>query len=323
MRRRGRTASGFRSWLVANRYEAEGGDGVKVTFHGAKGLEWPWIDVVGLEAVSSARPGDDDGGGGRGVPAVRRGGDAGADVLNLSWASTRRWSTPSRARDVPLSTSSSSPRSRELVDTACRWTAEHLAAMRRRCGATRRRRLDRQPGAFASARGTTPDPTPWPCRRRSAPVRGVRRASRAIDRRSSSTVSTVTPLVLRVRWRFSRRCHRRREAYPSRAPPWVEESSDDIVVVAGVVPHGPGPRPGSVSPHGEHRSRPTATGSVRVVEGDLRVRHRSSGARSSEPSCPGWRRTRRRRTDRRGLRGRRDQGRPTPPNGVTRTYGRL
>ena len=132
---------GFRSWLIANRDEAEGGDGVSVlTFHGAKGLEWPRIHVVGLEAglvpLARATTAEAEAEERRlFYVAVTRA----ADVVNLSWASTRRFGAakPSARRPsrylVELA-----PVLRELVDTARPVDGrEHLAAMRATLAARR------------------------------------------------------------------------------------------------------------------------------------------------------------------------------------------
>ena len=43
-------AAGFRAWLVQEADDTIGGDGVElVTFHGAKGREWPAVHIVGVE----------------------------------------------------------------------------------------------------------------------------------------------------------------------------------------------------------------------------------------------------------------------------------
>lgn len=99
-------ATGFRSWLAANRDDLDGGDGVALrTFHGAKGLEWRVVHVVGIEdglvplsrAVTSEAEAEE-----RRLfyVAITRA----ERMLRLSWAATRAFSadaTPARRRPSP------------------------------------------------------------------------------------------------------------------------------------------------------------------------------------------------------------------------------
>jgi ATP-dependent DNA helicase UvrD/PcrA len=137
----GSDAAGFRSWLVANRDDAEGGDAVSlVTFHGAKGLEWPRVHVVGLEAglvpLARATTAEAEAEERRlFYVAVTRA----ADVLHLSWASTRGigGARPRARRPSPYLVELA-PVLRELVEDAQPADGrEHLAAMRAALAARR------------------------------------------------------------------------------------------------------------------------------------------------------------------------------------------
>jgi DNA helicase-2/ATP-dependent DNA helicase PcrA len=127
-------AAGFRSWLIANRDELDGGDAVAVrTFHGAKGLEWPLVHVIGVEAglVPLARATTPEAEAEERrlfYVAVTRA----ERTLRLSWAATRRFggSEPMARRPSPY-LAEVAPVLHELVDAARPVDGRaHLAAMR-------------------------------------------------------------------------------------------------------------------------------------------------------------------------------------------------
>jgi DNA helicase-2/ATP-dependent DNA helicase PcrA len=128
-------AGGFRSWLVANRDDLDGGDGVALrTFHGAKGLEWRVVHIVGVEdglvplarAVTPEAEAEE-----RRLlyVAITRA----ERVLRLSWSSTRSFgddAKPARRRPSPY-LSELAGVLRELGDEARPADGrEHLATMR-------------------------------------------------------------------------------------------------------------------------------------------------------------------------------------------------
>ena len=100
------TGVGFRAWLATTLRgeDASGGrDAVDVvTFHAAKGLEWPVVYVAGLEdglvPIGHARtPGEAR----RGAAPALRGVTRAQDELSFSWAAHRARSAPGPAPRSP------------------------------------------------------------------------------------------------------------------------------------------------------------------------------------------------------------------------------
>ncbi len=174
------TPPGSDRWLVANRDELDGGDAVAVrTFHGAKGLEWPLVHVIGVEAglVPLARATTSEAEAEERrlfYVAVTRA----ERTLRLSWASTRRFGAgePMARRPSPY-LAEVAPVLHELVDAARPVDGRaHLAAMRAVLGGA-------PSGAGLDPARALPDPDSvrgagrrrCPRLRRPGPVRGVRR----------------------------------------------------------------------------------------------------------------------------------------------------